>query len=87
MLHDLALRSAEHILKTLQSQLKKCVEIKDLVQPIPEELEDQEKVLDELMHTVQYTPSHADRVSSRVASRSQVMTPTRSRANMTPLVS
>lgn len=45
MLHRMAVVSAKTILHTLQSQTSKVVEIKDLVQPIPESIEEQEKLL------------------------------------------
>ena len=45
MLHSLTLHSCDGLLHVLQSQLVKAVEVKDIVKPIPEDVEEQEKIL------------------------------------------
>lgn len=45
MLHRMAVVSAGTILHTLECQTNKAIEIADLVEPIPESTEEQEKLL------------------------------------------
>lgn len=45
MLHGLAVHSCAGLLSVLQSQLKKAVEVKDIVKTIPEDVEELEKIL------------------------------------------
>lgn len=45
MLHRMSVYSAEMILFTLEDQTDKIIHIKDLVQPIPDSTEEQEKIL------------------------------------------
>ena len=45
MLHRLSIYSVETVLKTFQRRISNSVQIKDLVQPIPESIEEQEKIL------------------------------------------
>ena len=45
MLHNLTVKSTSYILNTLVQQTGKVVEMKDLVQDIPDDIEEQEKIL------------------------------------------
>ncbi len=45
MLHDLTVKSTSHLLGVLKAQTAKDAEIKDLAQEIPEDIEEQEKIL------------------------------------------
>ena len=56
MLHNLTFKSA--ILNTLHEQLSKPVEIHNLAESIPEDVEEQEKMLTKIYETVGYTPTH-----------------------------
>lgn len=58
MLHNLTFKSVSHILTTLHEQLSKPVEIHNLAEPIPEDVEEQEKMLTKIYETVGYTPTH-----------------------------
>ena len=69
MLHNVTVQSAAYILQILQNQLEKRVQIKDLVRPIPDDIEAQEKRLQEIYETVGYTPPHLEK---SIATRSQV---------------
>ena len=52
MLHDLSVRSASSILTVLQDQVSESVDMFDLVQPIPDDIEEQEKAL-QVSRTIQ----------------------------------
>lgn len=87
MRHDLSVRSAQHVLQALQEGLNKTVGIKDLVQPIPDSIEEQEKVLQEFYDTVGYTPAHLERSATRshvqmTPSRMMTGTPSLSRSSL-----
>ena len=58
MLHNLIFKSVSHILNTLHEQLSKPVEIHNLAESIPEDVEEQEKMLTKIYKTVGYTPTH-----------------------------
>lgn len=45
MLHGLTVHSCDGLLSVLQSQLLKAVEVKEIVKTIPEDVEEQEKIL------------------------------------------
>ena len=97
MLHNLTVKSVTHILTVLHDQLSKPVEIHDLVQPIPEDVEEQEKILAKIYETVGYTPTHLDRGTARQSTvhltgsglfqRAASMSRAASRLQMTPSVS
>ena len=45
MLHDLTVKSTTHILSVLEAQTTKDAQITDLVQELPDSIEEQEKML------------------------------------------
>ena len=45
MLHGLTVQSCTSLLRVLHTQLEKPVEVTDIVKPIPEDVEEQEKIL------------------------------------------
>lgn len=49
MLHDLSVSSAKSILETLEQQTAKSISIGELVQPIPDTIEEQEQLLQVLI--------------------------------------
>ena len=61
MLHKMTVFSARDILHTLQYQTEKRIHIQDLVKPIPDTIEDQEKLLQVLWVNwiMQVTPCSA----------------------------
>ena len=56
MLHGLAVHSCAGLLSVLDSQLVKTVEVTDIVKTIPDDVEEQEKVLQvQVFSVVMYT--------------------------------
>lgn len=87
MLHNLTFKSVSHILTTLHEQHSKPVEIHDLAEPIPEDVEEQEKVLAKIYETVGYTPTHYEKATPRRSMTGSGLfqgTPSRSRSQLTP---
>jgi len=87
MLHNLTFKSVSHILNTLHEQLSKPVEIHNLAESIPEDVEEQEKMLTKIYETVGYTPTHYTPRRSMVQMTGSGLfqgTPSRSRSQLTP---
>ena len=64
ILHSLTVHSCASLLSTLQSQLEKAVEVRDIVKTIPDDVEELEKTLQvrvlQICHCLHvYTLSHA----------------------------
>ena len=62
MLHSLTVHSCVRLLSVLQSQLEKTVEVKDIVKSIPDDVEEQEKILQVLT----FQPTHVQVMCTHV---------------------
>ena len=58
MLHGLTLQSCTQLLSLLQSQLEKAVEVTDIVKAIPEDVDEQEKILQVSLRRVNTSCDH-----------------------------